>query len=87
MPKRTRLFALENLEEQRNLYFQKSTLQFLLDMVEDRSLEVQLEKVVKVGQKFTYEYDFGSTTELNLLDIVFAGEDAHPQRSNAPMRL
>jgi len=35
-------------------------------MVEDRSLDVPLEKALKVGQKFTYEYDFGSTTELNL---------------------
>ena len=66
MPKRSHLFTLDNVEEQRSLYFQKSTLKFLLDMVEDRSLEVPLEKVLKVGQKFTYEYDFGSTTELNL---------------------
>ncbi len=66
MPKRISLLTLENVEEQRSLYFQKSTLKFLLDMVEDRSLDVPLEKVLKVGQKFTYEYDFGSTTELNL---------------------
>ena len=84
MPKRSSLFALENLEEQRNLYFQKSTLQFLLDMVEDRSLEVLLEKVVKVGQKFTYEYDFGSTTELNLRvvserdGVIQEGEEDDP---------
>ncbi len=35
-------------------------------MVEDRSLDVPLEKVLKVGQKFSHEYDFGSTTHLNL---------------------
>jgi len=35
-------------------------------MLEDRSLGVSLENVLKVGQKFTYEYDFGSTTELKL---------------------
>jgi len=84
MPKRSSLFALENLEEQRSLYFQKSTLQFLLDMVEDRSLGVPLEKVVKVGQKFTYEYDFGSTTELNLRvaserdGVIQEGEEDDP---------
>src|SRR5258708_35408196 len=66
MPKRISLFNSENVEEQRSLYFQKRTLKFLLDMVEDRSLEVPLEKALKVGQKLTYEYDFGSTTELNL---------------------
>ena len=35
-------------------------------MLEDRSLGASLEKVLKVGQKFRYEYDFGSTTELSL---------------------
>ena len=66
MPKRIDLITAENLEEQRSLYFQQSTLKLLLGMVEDRSLGVSLEKILKVGQKFTYEYDFGSTTELNL---------------------
>ena len=58
--------APESLEERRSLMFQESALKTLLDMVEDRSLDVSLDKVLKVGQKFTYEYDFGSTTELNL---------------------
>ena len=58
--------APESLEERRSLMFQESALKTLLDMVEDRSLDVPLEKALKVGQKFTYEYDFGSTTELNL---------------------
>ena len=81
LPKSTSLFALEDIEEQRSLYFQKSTLKFLLDMVEDRSLDARLEKVLKVGQKFTYEYDFGSTTELNLKvisereGVALEGED------------
>src|SRR6266446_819783 len=84
MPKRISLFTSENVEEQRSLYFQKSTLKFLLDMVEDRSLDVPLEKVLKVGQKFTYEYDFGSTTELNLRvlserdGVVQEGEEDDP---------
>src|SRR6266567_4066403 len=52
--------------------------------VEVRSLEVPLEKVVKVGQKFTYEYDFGSTTELNLRvvserdGVIQEGEEDDP---------
>ncbi len=84
LPKSTSLFALEDIEEQRSLYFQKSTLKFLLDMVEDRSLDARLEKVLKVGQKFTYEYDFGSTTELNLRvvserdGVAQAGEEDDP---------
>jgi len=84
MPKRISLFTSENVEEQRSLYFQKSTLKFLLDMAEDRSLDVPLEKVLKVGQKFTYEYDFGSTTELNLRvlserdGVVREGEEDDP---------
>ncbi len=84
MPKRISLFTPENVEEQRSLYFQRSTLKFLLDMVEDRSLDVPLEKVLKVGQKFTYEYDFGSTTELTLRvvserdGVVQEGEEDDP---------
>ena len=75
----------ENVEEQRSLYFQKSTLKFLLDMVEDRSLGVPLEKVLKVGQKFTYEYDFGSTTELNLR--VVSERDGVVQEGDDPVTI
>src|SRR5258708_33049476 len=77
MPKGISLLNSENVEEQRSLYFQKSTLKFLLDMVEDRSLGVPLEKVLKWGQKFTYEYDFGSTTELNIRVISESDGDVH----------
>lgn len=74
LPKESSFFSREsireNFEEQRRLYlqnsFQRSTLGLLLTAVEDRSLGVRLDKVLKVGQKFKYEYDFGSTTELNL---------------------
>ncbi len=81
LPKMTYPITPENLEEQRSIYYQKSMLQFLLDMVEDRSLSVPLEKVLRVKQKFTYEYDFGSTTELNLRvisereGVALQGED------------
>lgn len=66
VPKKISMFSLEDLGRSRSLYFQQSLLKALLDMVEDRSLGVRLGKVLKVGQKFMYEYDFGSTTELNL---------------------
>ena len=32
----------------------------------DKSMDVPLHRVVSVGEYFTYEYDFGSTTELTL---------------------
>jgi predicted RNA-binding Zn-ribbon protein involved in translation (DUF1610 family) len=32
----------------------------------DKSMNYPLEKVLSVGKKFSYEYDFGSTTRLNL---------------------
>lgn len=56
----------EAISKKRSAYYQKLALEDLLEMVEDRSLGVPLEKVLKVGQKFSYEYDFGSTTYLTL---------------------
>ncbi len=47
-------------------YLRREMLESLLEMVEDRSLDAPLGKVLKVGQKFSHEYDFGSTTHLNL---------------------
>jgi len=51
-------------------YFQRHDRQravkFLIEMIEDHSLYVQLGKVLSVGQKFSYTYDFGSSTHLNL---------------------
>jgi len=44
-------------------------------------MDTPLEKVLKVGQKFSHEYDFGSTTELKLRvasereGILVHGED------------
>jgi hypothetical protein len=66
LPGRTYRYSLTDREEQRSLYFQEHIMQLLLSMVEDRSLGVPLEKVLSVGQKFTYEYDYGSTTYINL---------------------
>ena len=45
---------------------QESLLNVLLHAVEDTSLNVPIGKVVKVGQTFKYDYDFGSTTTLSL---------------------
>lgn len=47
-------------------YYQKWLLEYLLALVEDRSLNATLGNVLRVGQKFSYLYDFGSTTYLNL---------------------
>jgi len=51
-------------------YFQRRDRQravkFLIEMIEDHSLYAELGKVLSVGQKFFYRYDFGSSTNLNL---------------------
>ncbi len=51
-------------------YFQRRDRQravkFLIEMIEDHSLYAELGKVLSVGQKFSYSYDFGSSTNLNL---------------------
>jgi hypothetical protein len=56
----------EEWEEARTRWARKQVIEWLLDALEDRSLDVTLEKVLKVGQKCSYEYDYGSTTDLNL---------------------
>ncbi len=66
IPKRGVPHSQEEWDAYRERYFQSQILEALLEMVEDRSLDVSLEKVLKVGQKFSYEYDFGSSTDLTL---------------------
>ncbi len=56
----------EEWEEARARWARKDAIKWLLDVLEDRSLYVPLEKALKTGQKFFYEYDFGSTTHLAL---------------------
>lgn len=63
------LFGISDTQEMRD-DIQKSLLKALLDEVEDRTLYVPLEKVLQVGQKFKHEYDFGSSTHLNLRVIA-----------------
>ena len=66
IPKKGVPHSQEEWDAYRERYFQSQVLEALLEMVEDRSLDVALEKVLKVGQKFSYEYDFGSSTDLTL---------------------
>ncbi|TMD93630.1 MAG: hypothetical protein E6I79_03545 [Chloroflexi bacterium] len=51
-------------------YFQRldrqRAVKLLIEMIEDHSLYAELGKVLSVGQKFSYTYDFGSSTNLNL---------------------
>ncbi len=65
-PKDIYFRAFAGDDSDRKLVLKQMLIQQLIDMLEDRSLGVPLEKVLKVGQKFRYEYDFGSTTELIL---------------------
>jgi len=48
------------------LEYQKLIVKTLLNEIEDCSMEVPLERVLKVGQKFSYIYDYGSSTYINL---------------------
>ena len=51
-------------------YYQKIIVEILLDEVEDRSMGVSLARVLKVGQKFSYIYDYGSSTYIQLRVIA-----------------
>jgi hypothetical protein len=48
----------------------RTVIETLLEAVEDRSTDVLLKRVLKVGQKFSYTYDFGSSTYINLKVIA-----------------
>jgi hypothetical protein len=78
-----------SLEEKRKryltLYYQKMVVEDLLEAVEDRSMEVSLEHVLKVGQKFSYVYDYGSSTYINLR--VIAEREGIVQNKKKPVQL
>ena len=57
----------------------------LLERVEDRSLDVLLGRVLKVGQKFSYVYDFGSSTHINLR--VIAEREGVVENQQQPVQL
>ena len=65
-PKDISFRAFMGGEDDRKMALKHMLIGQLIDMLEDCSLGVTLEKALKVGQKFRYEYDFGSTTELSL---------------------
>lgn len=75
----------EAVEEFRCRYEQRNLLETLLLLTEDRSLYVPLQKVLKVGQKFSHEYDFGSTTYLSLK--VMAEREGHIQKEDDPVTI
>jgi hypothetical protein len=47
----------EGWEEFHRWIVLRDILETMLDMVEDRSMEVQMGRVLKVGQKFTHQYE------------------------------
>src|SRR5579884_3146311 len=75
----------EEENEFRRRYFYRHAMEWLLDIVEDRSMHVPLEKVLKVGQKFFYQFDFGSTTHLTLK--VAAEREGIVQKKKRPVEL
>jgi hypothetical protein len=58
--------GIHHIQEQRDRFLLWTMLEQLIEQLDDRGMDIPLEKVLKVGQKFSYEYDFGSTTELKL---------------------
>jgi hypothetical protein len=60
----------------------KRIVETLLEEVEDRSMDVSLKRVLKVGQKFSYTYDFGSSTYITL-KVIAAREGIAPADSQS----
>lgn len=52
------------------LQYQKIIVGTLLDNLEDTSMGVALARILKVGQKFSYIYDYGSSTYIQLKVIA-----------------
>ncbi|HEY4036506.1 MAG TPA: hypothetical protein VGL94_21325 [Ktedonobacteraceae bacterium] len=67
------------------LQYQKIIVEQLLDEVEDCSMEVSLGRVLKVGQKFSYIYDYGSSTYINLR--VIGEREGIIQEKKEPVQL
>src|SRR5947209_19787906 len=53
-------------EEQQSRLQLRTVLPSLIEELDDRDMYTPLGSALKVGQKFSYKYDFGSTTELKL---------------------
>src|SRR5205814_8105195 len=66
-------------------YYQKMIVEDLLEAVEDRSMDVSLGRILKVGQKFSYIYDYGSSTYINLR--VIGEREGSIQEKKEPVQL
>ncbi len=75
----------EQHKRSRTLDYQKMVVEDLLEAVEDRSMDALLGRILKVGQKFSYVYDFGSSTYINLR--VIAEREGIVQNKKAPVQL
>ncbi len=51
----------------------------------ERDMDIELSEVLKVGDKFKYEYDFGSTTELRLR--VVGEREGHLRKKDATITI
>ena len=58
---------------------------YMPDFPEERDMSVKLSKVLSVGMKFSYEYDFGSTTTLKLK--VVAEREGEPRRGKKTVQI
>jgi len=75
------LHSAEDREAMYKRYMLGSTLRALLQDLQDCDMYVPLEEALKVGKKFFYEYDFGSTTHL-ALRVVSEREGAVQGKEN-----
>src|SRR6266849_2175826 len=72
-------YSVEEREALYNRYRLGMNLRTLVRALQNQDIYVPLEKALKVGQKFTHEYDFGSTTHLALR--VVAGREGVVQKN------
>lgn len=83
---RLRELSREAMTRQFNvLECQKLIVGTLLDNVEDTSMGALLQRVLKVGQKFSYIYDYGSSTYISLR--VVAEREGIVQYKKEPVKL
>jgi hypothetical protein len=75
----------EMYKRERAMSFEKWIVEDILEAVEDRSMNVSLGRVLKVGQKFSYIYDYGSSTYVNLR--VVAEREGIVQNKKKPVQL
>jgi hypothetical protein len=80
LPARRELYKIEDRNEWRKYYLQRNLLEWLLDIFEDRSMGARLEKALSAGTKFSYQYDFGSTTHLDLRVVAEREGIVHDKR-------